>query len=173
MKKWARRAVNALDSVFEYVGLMFLMGMVVIITWQVFARQGLGQAPSWSEEVSLILMVWIGFIGIAIGFRERVHIALEFLVSRFPEGVQKALEKLTCVLVLFFGLFLVVQGWEFTTQTMASTLPSTGLPRATLYAILPVSGFMICIYAVMQLLGLRTERHLDEGEEDEAGEIHL
>lgn len=57
MKKWARRAVNALDSVFEYVGLMFLMGMVVIITWQVFARQGLGQAPSWSEEVSLILMV--------------------------------------------------------------------------------------------------------------------
>lgn len=167
MKNTVRWTVSALDSAFEYLGLFFLSAMVVIVTWQVFARQGLGQAPQWSEEVSLILMVWIGFIGIAIGFRERVHIALEFLVSRFPLVVQKAIEKLTCGLVFAFGLFLVIQGWTFTGQTMGSTLPSTGLPRATLYVILPVAGFMICLYSALQLFGVSTERHLQESEEEE------
>lgn len=171
MRGWAKRLANLLDLAFEYLGLLFLSAMVLIVTWQVFARQGLGQAPQWSEEVSLILMVWIGFVSIAIGFRERVHISLEFLVTRFPEGAQKVVEKLIGGLVLAFGLFLVVQGWEFTTQTLGSTLPSTGLPRATLYVILPVTGFMICVYSVLQLIGVQTEKHQQQDEEEEEDEV--
>lgn len=167
MKNALRRIVDVVDSAFEYLGLCFLSAMVLIVTWQVFARQGLGSAPSWSEEVSLLLMVWVGFIGIAIGFRERVHIALEFLVSRFPEVVQTVLQKLVCGLALAFGLFLLVQGWVFTTQTLNSTLPSTGLPRASLYAVLPLTGFMICVYSVLQILGVNTEKHSQAGEESD------
>ena len=162
--------VSILDSSFEYLGLTFLVAMVLIVTWQVLARQGLGSAPQWSEEVSLILMVWIGFIGIAIGFRERVHIALEFLVSRFPERAQLLLEKLTYLLILGFGLFLVVQGWAFTSQTLSSTLPSTGLPRGTLYAIMPLTGVMVCLYSILQFFGIATEKHDEAVEQDPAPE---
>jgi TRAP-type transport system small permease protein len=170
VKRTMKRIASVVDSAFEYLGLGLLAAMVLIVTWQVFARQGLGSAPQWSEEVSLILMVWVGFIGIAIGFRERVHIALEFVVSRLPQALQKVIEKLNCVLVLVFGLFLVLQGWEFTTRTMSSTLASTGLPRATLYVILPISGFMICVYSVLQLFGVSTEKHTLEAE-DQEGEV--
>lgn len=171
MKNTVRRIVSVLDSAFEYLGLCLLFAMVLIVTWQVFARQGLGQAPSWSVEASLILMVWIGFIGIAIGFRERVHISLEFLVGRLPETLQKIIQKLIYGLALAFGLFLVVQGWEFTGQTLNSTLPSTGLPRATLYAVLPLSGFMICAYSVLQILGVQTEKHQQGDEEGDGDEV--
>ncbi|MDN5697680.1 MAG: TRAP transporter small permease [Rubrobacter sp.] len=170
MKKTARKALNIIDSVFEYLGLALLVAMVLIVTWQVLARQGLGSAPQWSEELSLILMVWVGFIGIAIGFRERVHIALEFLVSRFPGKAQKVMEKLTCLLVLGFGVFLVVQGWSFTVQTLSSTLPSTGLPRGTLYAVMPLTGAMICLYSALQLFGVATERHPEEIEQEPSPE---
>lgn len=169
MKYTVRWIASILDSAFEYLGLFLLSAMVLIVTWQVFARQGLGQAPSWSEEVSLILMVWIGFIGIAIGFREKVHIALEILVSRFPDTLQKVIQKLVYGLTLAFGLFLVLQGWTFTSQTLNSTLPSTGLPRATLYAVLPLTGFMVCVYSLLQVFGVRTEKHHQDDEEDDEG----
>lgn len=170
MKRIARKAVDLIDTAFEYLGITLLVAMVLIVTWQVLARQGLGSAPQWSEEVSLILMVWVGFIGIAIGFRERVHIALEFLVSRFPQPVQKVIEKLTGLLILGFGLFLVVQGWTFTSQTLSSTLPSTGLPRGTLYAVMPLTGIMVCLYSALQLFGVSTERHSEQVEQEPAPE---
>lgn len=172
MKKIAKKSVSILDSAFEYLGLVLLVAMVLIVTWQVFARQGLGSAPQWSGEVSLILMVWVGFIGIAIGFRERVHISLEFLVSRFPEIVQKVIQMFVYGLTLAFGLFLVLQGWTFTSQTLQSTLPSTGLPRATLYAVLPLTGFMVCVYSVLQILGVRTEKHYQDDDETEENASH-
>lgn len=168
MKGIGRRAVRLIDAAFEYLGIALLVAMVLIVTWQVLARQGLGSAPQWSEEVSLILMVWIGFIGIAIGFRERVHIALEFLVSRLPGAAQKVIEKLTLLLVLGFGLFLLVQGWSFTSQTLSSTLPSTGLPRGTLYAVMPLTGAMVCLYSVLQMFGISTQRHGEQVEQEPA-----
>lgn len=170
MKKIANGAFRVIDTAFEYLGLVLLAGMVLIITWQVFARQGLGSAPQWSQEVALIFMVWIGFIGTAIGFREKVHIALEFLVSRFPSRVQKFVEKSSCLLAFGFGLFLVVQGWTFTIQTLSATLPSTGLPRGTLYAVMPLTGVMVCLYSILQLLGIATGRHGESVEKDPASE---
>lgn len=35
----------------------------------------------------------------------------------------------------------------------SSTLTSTGLPTSVLYAATPVSGVLICVYSVAELLG--------------------
>ncbi len=164
VKRW----LGKLDTPFEYLGLLFLLAMVLIVTWQVFSRRVLGTTPFWAQESSLVLMVWIGFIGIAIGFRERLHISIEIIVSRFPEVLRRAVEKAIQVLVLAFGAYLLVQGGQFTLATLGSTLPATGLPRSTLYVMMPVAGFMICVYSLLQMLGVRTEKHEEHSERGEA-----
>lgn len=160
--------MGRLDSAFEYLGLIFLSAMAGIVSWQVFSRYVLNSTPSWSEEVTLLLMVWVGFIGIAIGFRERLHISIEFVVTRFPETLQRWVGRGTWALTLLFGLYLVVQGWEFTVLTFRSTLPATQLPSSVLYAIMPVSGAMICVYAVLNLIGFDTGKHDDAAGRDPA-----
>lgn len=162
-----RRWLNRLDSLFEYFGLSLLSAMILIVTWQVFSRYVRNTTPYWSEEVTLILMVWVALIGIAIGFRERLHIAIEVVVRRFPESVQRWIQRTINVLILLFGLYFLVQGWQFTRIAHLSTLPATSLPSSVMYVIMPISGVMIVAYAVLQLLGVRTEKHRDltEGEE--------
>jgi TRAP-type C4-dicarboxylate transport system permease small subunit len=166
IKRW----LSKLDAPFEYLALGFLAAMVLIVTWQVFSRAIFNAAPRWSEEVSLIMMIWVGFLGIAIGFRERVHIAVGMFVDMLPEGSRKWVQRIIYALVFAFGLYLLVQGWQFTLQTSRATLPSTGLPRSALYAVMPVSGFMICVYTVLQILGVRTEKYRDPESVEEAPE---
>lgn len=161
-KRWALR----LDSVFEYLQLTFFALMVLIVTWQVFSRYVLGSTPRWSVESSTILMIWVGFMGIAIGFRERIHIALDILVRRLPQTAQKWVQKGIYLLTFLFGVYLLFYGWEFVQQTRLSTLPGTELPRSSLYLMLPVAGLMICIYTALQILGIQTQRHTQSFDEE-------
>lgn len=159
-KRWLSR----LDSLFEYAALLFLVAMTLIIAWQVFSRYVLNHTPNWSEELALVLMVWVGFFGIALGFRERLHIAIELFVRRMPERVQRVIEKAIYGLIVLFGLYLVVQGSQFTALANLSTLPGTGLPSGVLYACMPISGVMVCVYGLLQLVNVRTEKDRHSGD---------
>lgn len=165
MKRWFAKA----DSLFEYTELVFLALMTLVVGWQVFTRYVMSSPSPWTTQVALILMIWVGFMGIAVGFRENSHIAIEILMNRMPEVVQRWAQRVVYALSCLFGLYLVVQGWAFTRDAMDATLPGTGLPRAVLYAVVPIAGAMIVIYTALQLLGFRTERHPESLGGDEAG----
>lgn len=157
-----RRVLWVVDRLSDLLALVALSAMVLVVSWQVFGRYVLNSSPRWSSEVALVLLVWLGFLGIAIGARERSHIAVEFVVDRLPRPVGAVVGRLAPVLLLVFGLYLVVEGWSFTQLTMRSTLPSTGLPTAVQYAAMPVSGVLISIYGVLHVLGVETRRDVED-----------
>jgi TRAP-type C4-dicarboxylate transport system permease small subunit len=161
-----KRIWRALDALFEAVCLVCLTAVLLVVLWQVFARQILGNTPSWSEETARVLMVWIGFLTAALAFREGAQIAITFIVDRFPSVLQRLVGWLVPSLTLAFGLYLVVQGAQFTAATRFATLPGTGLPRSVLYVVMPVAGFMICLYTILQVLGVSTKRYAESPTDD-------
>lgn len=165
-----RRTWRAIDAAFEAVTVSCLVAVVFILLWQVFSREILGNSPSWSEETARVLLVWIGFLAAAIGFREGSHIAITFIVDRFPALLRRGVEWLITGLILLFALYLIFQGSEFVADTRHATLPGTGLPRSMLYVAMPLAGFMIVLYTALQIAGVDTARFREETEEalDEA-----
>jgi len=161
-----RWAILGVDRVTDLLALSLLVFLVLSIAWQVFSRYGLGSTPRWTSETALVLIGWVGFLGIAIGIRERSHVAISFVVDRFPAGLRAAAERLAPLLMLLFGGYLLVQGWEFTVQMMGVTLPSTGLPRSVQYGAMPVSGVLVLLYSFLQLAGLNTAREIGAAGED-------
>lgn len=143
-KKW----INHLT---EFIASLFLVATVIIITVQVFTRYFFSYTSSWSEETSLILLVWIGFLGIAVGFRDQLHISVEFLAERMPMGFQKLFGLLRKLLVIGVGILFVYQGMEFTLLMANSTMPGTKLPSSVLYAAVPVAGALMLIYGIEDL----------------------
>lgn len=160
-----RRIWRAIDAAFEAFTVSCLVAVVFVLLWQVFSREILGSSPTWSEETARVLLVWIGFLAAALGFRERSHIAITFIVDRFPALLRRGVEWLIIGLVLLFGLYLIVQGSEFTADSRHATLPGTGLPRSVLYVAMPLAGFMIVLYTTLQLVGVDTARFREETEE--------
>jgi TRAP-type C4-dicarboxylate transport system permease small subunit len=165
----ARRVLRTIDRFSDVLVLSALATMVAIIAWQVFGRYVLQSSPRWSSELALVLLAWLGFLGIAIGSREHSHIAVTFVADRLPRRIRSVVARLAPLLFLLFGVYLVAQGWSFTRLSMNSTLPSTGLSTAVQYAAMPVSGVLISVYSLLQLLGVDTRRAPDDGGADGAG----
>jgi len=160
-----RRVWRTIDAAFEALTVSCLVAVVLILLWQIFGREILGNSPTWSEETARVLLVWIGFLAAAIGFREGSHIAITFIVDRFPALLRRSVEWLIIGLVLLFGLYLIVQGSQFVADTRHATLPGTGLPRSVLYVAMPLAGFMIVLYTVLQIVGVDTARFREETDE--------
>lgn len=165
-----RTGLWLLDRIADTIVLSLLTLMVLVVSWQVFTRYVLGFSPVWAPETALLLVGWVAFLGIAIGIRERSHIAVGYVVDRLPSAMRKVVERLGPVLMLLFGGYLIVQGWDFTTLMAQSTLPGTGLPRSVQYAAMPASGILIVLYATLQLLGVRTERAIGLEEAADVGD---
>lgn len=146
-----KKVIHFFESIFEKLGMLFLGSMTVIITYQVICRYFFDRTPSWSEEVSLLLMVWMGFIGLALGVIKGVHIGIEFFISVLPEKMQKIIILFDDLLVGLFGASLLFYGYELVQKTMSSKLPATGWPAATLYGLVPFSGFLIILFVIYKI----------------------
>jgi TRAP-type C4-dicarboxylate transport system permease small subunit len=64
-----------------------------------------------------------------------------------------------------FGVYLIINGWEFCVLMLDSTLPATKMPNTVLYAVMPLTGIMTCAYALLQFVGVDTRRYRDVEEE--------
>lgn len=161
-----KRFLLAVDSFAESFALLSIVSMVIIVTIQVFTRKLFNFVFFWSEEVTLLLLAWFSYMGIAIGFREHLHMEMD-IMSSAPPKVLKVLDKFVQFSTLIFGLYLIVYGWEFTVLMGESTLPATKMPNSVLYIVMPITGLMTSCYALLQLFGIETKRHKDVEAEEE------
>lgn len=142
----------------EYSKLVLLI-IVFIVSAQVISRKVLNTSIRWSEEVALLMMVWMAFISLAIGVEKKVHIAITMFFDWFPKPVQKVITKINEFLVMMFGLGMIVYGCLLVESTTTSTLPATQWPACMLYIMIPVSGVFIVYFTILELFHLEKYRH--------------
>ena len=132
--------------------------MILIVVMAVITRKGFGFMFAWSEEITLLCLTWFTFMGIAIGFRERLHLSME-LFDKLPPKVLLVSDRFIDLVTFFFGLYLVIYGWNFAMMMRGSILSATQMPNLVQYIVMPITGVMTCIYAVLQFLGHDLRRY--------------
>lgn len=162
-----KKIALAIDTLFERIALLGLTSMILIVITQVMTRKLFNFVFFWSEEMTLLLLVWFAFMGMAIGFREDLHLGVDSFTAFLPDRVNRALDKIIGLSIFAFGVYLIVYGWEFTVMMHESTLAATKLPNSVLYVVMPVTGVMTCAYSALQVAGIDTKRH--KGNEVEMG----
>lgn len=143
--------MNALSRWLSRASLYFsalgLVGMTLIIGWQVFARYVLDSAPSWTEQAGLFLMLWFILFAAAAGVREGFHIRLSLLHDSLERRSSKLLNLLCHLIVLTFGAFMCVGGGQLVAQTWQHTIPTLGLPRGSAYVPIAGAGALIVFFS--------------------------
>lgn len=79
---------------FEYSKYV-LIAIVAIVSAQVVARNLFKGSIMWSQEVSLLLIVWMTFLSMAIGSEKNLHIGVELFYSFFPSRYKSSATGLT------------------------------------------------------------------------------
>ena len=129
-----------------------LVLVTLIIGWQVFGRFVLNSSPSWSEQASLILMIWYVFFAAAAGVHEGFHIRIDLLERMSNAKRARQLRMLIHVLVVAFGVVLLVYGAQLAWLVRGHVIPSLGLSRGLAYLPLPVSGLLMAIFATAHFI---------------------
>ncbi|MGI6433454.1 MAG: TRAP transporter small permease [Sphaerochaetaceae bacterium] len=89
------------------IGSFFLFLLIVIITSGIVARKGFKSPLIWTEELSTFLFIWVAFLGAVSATYEKRHIAVDFLIKKFPQLLQDIVKVITYVLILMFQVLLV------------------------------------------------------------------
>ena len=84
-----------------------VLGILVAVTFGgVIFRYVLNQPIKWLEEVQMMSIVWVVFLGSGAAFRQGGHVAVEIIVELFPARVQKAIHIFVSLLVIAVLLML-------------------------------------------------------------------
>jgi TRAP-type C4-dicarboxylate transport system permease small subunit len=157
-KGGVKRPFLMFDKIIEGFAITLLVAMILIVFMAVVTRKVFGFVFVWSEEVTLLCLTWFTFMGIAIGFRERLHLGMD-IFDKLPKKILNMSDRLIDVVTFLFGLYLVVYGWEFALMMRGSVLAATQLPNAVQYIVMPITGIMTCAYSGLQLLGRDLRRY--------------
>ncbi|NHI01680.1 MULTISPECIES: TRAP transporter small permease [Oceanimonas] len=135
--------------------------MFIIILWlswlQVFRRYALDNPASWTEEVARLLLIWMTFLAAAAATRDENHLAVDLLVNRLPNALQRAFRVVINVLVAAVGVVLCWQGITIVELALPDHSTSLGFSRSLFFLPAVVGGGLIIFYAVANAL-----RHLGD-----------
>jgi TRAP-type C4-dicarboxylate transport system permease small subunit len=148
--KSVEKILDFLMNFIETAGAVLLAVMTLIIIWQIIARFRIIHIISpWTEEVAMILLVWFGLTGAAIGIRKHLHIGVEFVTTLFPESIQKIMMIVVDILLACFSVFLLVKGGELAWALKDTDTPATLVSRGlVIYSAAPVAAFLMLLYSV-------------------------
>ncbi|WP_444685288.1 TRAP transporter small permease [Alkalicoccus luteus] len=165
MKKSILKVKRGMDKSLLVLSLLMLLLTVLVILYQVFSRQVLGTSPAWTEALSRVLFVWVGFLGIAYGFKAKLHIGVSIFVKQLPVSWQNGLEFFSKLLVITLGGILLYYGTTYTVLMWNSNIAGLGIPSSFLYAVLPITGFYVLLNGIELLFtkGMHQEYGMDEG----------
>lgn len=155
---------NTVSRLLVAFGALGLLAMTAIISWQVFGRFVLNSSPSWTEQASLILMIWYVMFAAAAGVHEGFHIRIALLEEKLGARAKPVL-RLTALIVAVLGLVLLVYGAQLCWAVRGNVVPSLGVSRAVAYIPLPVSGLLMTLFAIPQIISGRhpAQHDSDEG----------
>ena len=91
-----------------WVAKLLLLAMTILVCISVFYRYILGRGITWSDEVSMLLMVWFGFISIAYGVKQKLHLSVELIYNFLPATLQRIFSKVTMAIVSILGSVMAV-----------------------------------------------------------------
>lgn len=140
----------------EIVTTGLFAALVLDVLWGVISRYWPGIPPSdWSEELGVHLLVWVSLLGSALTYRDRGHLGVDFIVSKFDPAARRvsAIVVELCVIV-FAGFALCYGGYYLVRETLASGQLTPVLQWRTgyMYLAVPVSGIFFVAFAIEHLV---------------------
>ncbi|MBR1690520.1 MAG: TRAP transporter small permease [Oscillibacter sp.] len=148
-----RKGSRLLFKALEWFAMLCMVAMTIIVFIDVILRYIFRQGFPWTQEVATLMLVWFSLIGMAIGVLEKIHISIEMFTAKLPSKAIRVLESIDHILIAVFGGTMVYFGLVIMNATRLSTMPATKLPSAVLYVILPLSGLLVLLNAILVAAG--------------------
>lgn len=150
MKVW-QQSLDGLAKLATGLACIMIVTLIVIFGWLVYGRYILNATPTWVEQVALLLVVWITFLGAAVGVRRRTHLSVDFIRDAMPAPLRKLALLICALALLFFGAMLAWQGYVMFERTAQRMIPLLGVSEGWRAVPVVIGGAMIVLFSIDDL----------------------
>lgn len=148
------RANGLITSLCVLVAGVALVVMTVIFAWLVFGRYVLNDTPTWVEQVSLLLVMVIAFLGAAVGAHQNTHLSVVIFRQMVPAPLRTLFVIVSDVLMAVFGGLMFWHGIELTMFKWNTLIPLLQWSEGLRSLPLTICGALLFLFSTSHLLRL-------------------
>lgn len=146
-----KHALDGLASLAMAAASVMMVMLIAIFGWLVFGRYVLNATPTWVEQLALLLVVWVTFLGAAVGIRRKTHLAVDFIRNALPDGPRQALGVFSLLALLFFGVVMAWQGYVMFERIARREIPLLGISEGWRAVPVSLGGVLIVLFTLEEL----------------------
>jgi TRAP-type mannitol/chloroaromatic compound transport system permease small subunit len=148
------------DRVSTWVGHLFswlIVGLTLLITWEVFSRYALDEPHAWAFDVMLMLYGTLFMMAGAYTLSVNGHVRGDVLYGFFTPRVQASID-LALYLVFFLpgvialvwaGYYYAADSWRINEH---SNITAEGPPIYPFKTVIPIAGAMILVQGIVEIV---------------------
>ena len=145
---------------------VLLLLMVVFTVYSVVMRYVFENPPVWGDLLTVLSNIWLVFLALALTVRDRDHIALDLIYSWLPLKAAFFIQQFWSLVICGLGVVMIIYGleavatmggkywemWYFAWEDGRFVFKPNYMPKKYAVAIVPISGFLVCIAALASIL---------------------
>ncbi|PTB97037.1 TRAP transporter small permease [Marivirga lumbricoides] len=139
------------DKIVEVMLISILGIMLMNVVWQVVSRYVIGVPSTATDELSRYGLIWLGIMGGAYATGKGLHLAIDIVPNSLHGKKKELLDGfINTMIFLFSAIVMIVGGVKLTyvTYSLGQVSSSLGVQLGIIYAIVPISGLLICYYSM-------------------------
>ena len=155
-----QRLLLFVDNVSTWVGKVFswaIVGLTLLVTWEVFSRYVLSHPHAWAFDAMIMLYGTLFMMAGAYTLSKNGHVRGDVLYGFFPPRLQAALDL--ALYLLFFVPGVVAfcwAGYVYAGESWAinehSNITAEGPPIYPFKTIIPIAGIFLLIQGVVEII---------------------
>ncbi|MBC2855561.1 TRAP transporter small permease [Cetobacterium sp. 2A] len=131
------------DNFEEIVGTILFVIMFAVLVAQIVSRQVFDAPLVWSEELAILLYVYIGMLGVSMGIKYRQHVMIDFLYKKFSVRGTRIAHTVIQAIVLISLLIIIFIGIKLFQRKLIFELIALKISAGWMYASLPLVGTLM------------------------------
>jgi TRAP-type C4-dicarboxylate transport system permease small subunit len=147
--KW--RVLDWLETVLMVLCGILCFGFSMSVTADIVTRT-IGHPWLWLQETTSAMFIYAIFIGAAVASRRNDHLYLTAIAEAMHGRSRMVVEVVTRLIVLGVAICLIWYGYLNYLRGFGSFRLPSGTPIASLYAVIPLSGALIALFTVEQIV---------------------
>jgi TRAP-type mannitol/chloroaromatic compound transport system permease small subunit len=155
-----QKLLLTIDKISTFVGQFFswlIVGLTLLISWEVFSRYALDHPHSWAFDVMIIMYGTLFMMAGAYTLAKAGHVRGDVLYGFFEPRTQATIDLILYIVFFIPGVFaLTYAGYFYAADSWAiresSTITAEGPPIYPFKAMLPLAGAFLLAQGIVEII---------------------
>jgi TRAP-type C4-dicarboxylate transport system permease small subunit len=146
------RALDGLAFICMLAASLALVVLVATFGWLVFGRYVLNATPTWVEQLALLLVCYITYLGAAVGIHENTHLGVTLFRDMMGTKISTFLKLVIDIVLSIFGLIMLIASIELVKFGWSTLLPMLNVPESFRSFSAALCGGLVFVFAGLRAL---------------------